>query len=249
MTSGVAIPEKRISEFVERLRESEGNNLVSVVLYGSAASGKYDPEFSDLNLLCVVRETSPESLARIAPIAQWWTEAQRVPLVIGREELERSTDVFSIEMIEIQAQYRILYGEDVIKNLHVPMRLHRAQLEYELREKVILLREKLLLAWGHERRTWSVLMLSFSALITLFRHALIAAGEPRPESTRATLDATAAKFSVDLSGFREVLEVREHRKRQHEIALRPVMERYVSAAEQLSSAVDRMLDTPGQRNS
>jgi len=63
--------------------------------------------------------------------------------VIGREELERSTDVFSIEMIEIQAQYRILYGEDVIKNLHVPMRLHRAQLEYELREKVILLREKL----------------------------------------------------------------------------------------------------------
>jgi predicted nucleotidyltransferase len=249
MTSGVAIPEKRIAEFVERLKESEGNNLVSVVLYGSAASGTYDPEFSDVNLLCVVRETTATVLTRIAPIAQWWTEAQRVPLIIGREELERSTDVFSIEMIEIRAQYRVLYGEDVVKSLNVPMNLHRAQVEYELREKAILLREKLLLAWGHERRIWSVLMLSFSALITLFRHALIASGESRPVSTIATLDATAAKFSVDMSGFREVLEVREHRKRQHEVAVRPVIERYVSAVDQVSSAVDRMLDTRGQRNS
>ena len=246
---GVAIPEKRIGEFVDRLQESEGANLESIVLYGSAASGTYDPEFSDINLLCVVRDTSAATLARIAPIVQWWTESQRVPLIIGREELEHSTDVFSIEIIEIKARYRILYGHDIIQDLNVPMVLHRAQLEYELREKAILLREQLLLALGHDRRTWSVLMLSFSALITLFRHALIAAGESRPGSTIAALDAVAAKFSVDTSGFREVLEVREHRKRQHEVALRAVVERYVAAVEQVSAAVDRMLDSPGQRNS
>src|SRR4030095_65246 len=249
MTSGVAIPEKRINEFVERLKESEGKNLQSVVLYGSAASGMYDPEFSDINLLCVVNDTSLTALHRMASAVQWWTEAQRVPLIIGREELERSTDVFSIEMIEIKERYRVLYGDDVIQTLTVPMSLHRAQLEYELREKAILLREQLLLALGHERRTWSVLMLSFSALITLFRHALIASGEGRPGTSLATLDAIGAKFSVDTTGFREVLEVREHRKRQHEVVLRSVIERYVRAAEQVSAAVDRMLDSPGQRNS
>jgi predicted nucleotidyltransferase len=249
MTTGVAIPEKRIGEFVERLIESEGSNLESIVLYGSGASGTYDPEFSDINLLCVLRDTSVAALSRIAPTVQWWTETQRVPLIIGREELERSTDVFSIEIIEIKERYRVLYGQDVIQSLNVPMYLHRAQLEYELREKVILLREQLLLALGHERRTWSVLMLSFSALITLFRHALIASGEGRPGTSVATLDAIDARFSVDTTGFREVLEVREHRKRQHEVVLRSVIERYVRAAEQVSAAVDRMLDSPEQRNS
>src|SRR4030095_11528699 len=249
MTSGVAIPEKRINEFVERLKESEGKNLQSVVLYGSAASGMYDPEFSDINLLCVVNDTSLTALHRMASAVQWWTEAQRVPLIIGREELERSTDVFSIEMIEIKERYRVLYGDDVIQTLTVPRSLHRAQLEYELREKAILLREQLLLALGHERRTWSVLMLSFSPLITLFRHALIEAGEKRPASSHATLEAISATFSCDTSGFREVLKVREHRKRQREVALRDVTERYLALVERVSAEIDRMLDSPGLRNS
>jgi predicted nucleotidyltransferase len=249
MTSGVAIPEKRIGEFVERLKESEGANLQSVILYGSAASGNYDPEFSDINLLCVVRDTGFAALTRMAPVVQWWAEAQRVPLVIGREELERCTDVFSIEIIEIKERYRVLYGDDVIQGLSPPMHLHRAQLEYELREKAILLREQLLLAVGDERRTWSVLMLSFSALVTLFRHALIAAGQDRPATSQTTLDAIGSRFSCDTSGFREVLEVREHRKRQREVALRDVTQRYVAAVEQVAAAVDRMLDSPGLRNS
>ena len=145
MTSTVVIPEKRIAEFVERMQASEGANLQSIILYGSAASGTYNPEFSDLNLLCILAESGFDVLSRIAPIAQWWSDSQREPLIIGRSELERSTDVFSIEMLEIREHYRVLCGEDIIRQLTIPMHLHRAQLEYELREKAILLREQLLL--------------------------------------------------------------------------------------------------------
>lgn len=249
MTSSVAIPEKRIAEFVERMKESEGSNLLSVVLYGSAASGKYDPEFSDINLLCIVRDTGFPALSRIAPIAQWWAESQRAPLVIGLEELRASTDVFSIEMIEIKTQYRVIHGDDLIAGLDVPMHLHRAQLEYELREKAILLREQLLLSIGHDRRTWGVLMVSFSPLMTLFRHALIASGEPRPSSKRETLDAVAARFSADVSAFREILEIREHHKRQHQVSLRDITQKFVAAVEHVSAAVDRILDSHATRRS
>ena len=56
------VAEKQLNEFVSRTRQAAGDNLQSVVLYGSAAAGEYQPEFSNLNLLCILRETrSPGS--------------------------------------------------------------------------------------------------------------------------------------------------------------------------------------------
>jgi len=70
----------------------------------------------------------------------------------SREELERSTDVFTIELIDMKQHHRVLWGDDVIQGLQIPMRLHRVQVEYELREKLILLRQHLLLAGDDKRR-------------------------------------------------------------------------------------------------
>ncbi len=52
------VPEKQINEFVDRLRQAAGENLQSVILYGSAAGGEFHPEFSNVNLLCILRDTS-----------------------------------------------------------------------------------------------------------------------------------------------------------------------------------------------
>ena len=38
------------------------------------------------------------------------------------------------------------------------MHLHRAQLEYELREKLILLRERLLLAANNKKQLWELML-------------------------------------------------------------------------------------------
>ena len=50
------------------------------------------------------------------------------------------------------------------------MTLHRAQLEYELREKLILLRQHLLLAANDPEHIWALLMRSLPAFATLCRH-------------------------------------------------------------------------------
>ena len=153
------IPEKQIDEFVSRLRQAAGENLRSVVLYGSAAAGEFHADFSNVNLLCILRETPFAKLAAIAPVAEWWSSKHRhAPLVMTAEELERSADVFSIELLDMQQRHRVLFGEDLLKSLRIPMHLHRAQLEYELREKLILLRERLLLSAGSDDRLWELLL-------------------------------------------------------------------------------------------
>ncbi len=57
------IPEDKIEDFVKRMRAAAGENLESVILYGSAVAGDFHPEFSNLNLFCVLRDSSLPELA------------------------------------------------------------------------------------------------------------------------------------------------------------------------------------------
>ena len=156
-----------------------------MILYGSAADGEFHPDFSNVNLLCILRETSFATLTAMASAVEWWTrQKHNAPLVLTREELERSTDVFSIEFLDMQQRHRVLFGADVLSGLQIPMHFHRAQLEYELREKLILLRERLLLAAGNKKQLWELLLGSLSTFTTFFRHGLIALGEKPPKAKR-----------------------------------------------------------------
>ncbi len=242
------VPEKQISDFVTRLRQAAGDNLQSVVLYGSAASGEFHPDFSNVNLLVILRETSFTTLAAIAPaVEKWGRQKHHPPLVLTRQELERSADVFSIELLDMQQRHRVLFGDDPLEKLSIPMHLHRTQLEYELREKVILLRERFLLASRSERSLWELLLSSLPAFTTLFRHTLIALGESAPAARRDAIQALAARVTFDPSAFLQVLDVREGRAKRGQFEVNDVFVRYLTAVQQVTAAVDKMLDSTGPK--
>ncbi len=244
------VPEKQIGEFVARLQQAAETNLESVILFGSAVSGEYDPEYSNVNLLCVLKETGLSNLLALAPSIEWWTkQSHSAPLLITRDELEHSADVFAIEFMDIQRHHRVLFGSDPVASLAIPMQLHRAQLEYELREKLILLRQRLTLAGGDEKRTWELIMRSLAAFTTLFRHALIAQGAPVPATKREAVKTLAANLSFDATSFEELLDIREHRANPKQFRVLEVAARYLAAVEQVTAAVDRMLDSPELRRS
>jgi len=243
------VAEKQINEFISRLRAASGENLQSVILYGSAADGEFHPEFSNLNLLCVLRQSSFATLTALAPAVVWWTrQKQHAPLLLTREELERATDVFSIELLDMQARHRVLFGDDVLSGLHIPMHLHRAQLEYELREKLILLRGRLLLAAENRKQLWELLLGSLSTFITLFRHGLIALGDTPPKVKRDAVQALAARIPFDPSAFLQLLDIRERKADTKQFDVTDVFARYLAAVQEVTAAVDKMLDTPGPRS-
>lgn len=242
------VPEKQINDFIDRLRQAAGGNLQSVVLYGSAAAGEFHANFSNVNLLVTLGETSFNALAAIAPVVdKWAAQKHHPPLVLTRHELERSADVFSIELLDMQQRHRVLFGDDPLANLEIPMHLHRAQLEYELREKLILLRERFLLESGRPRHLWDLLLGSLPALATLFRHALIAFGEPAPKSKREAIQALSARISLDSSAFCQVLDIREGKAERGKFDVKDVFGRYLAGVQQAAEAVDKMLDSTGSK--
>ncbi len=237
------VQDKLINDFVERIRVAAGTNLVAVVLYGSAAAGDYVAEHSDVNLLCVLGETSFAAIEALAPAVAWWCKQKhREPLLMSAEEMRRSADVFSIEFLDMKRHYRVLWGEDVLKTLEIPMRLHRAQVEYELREKTILLRQRLLMAAGNSEAKWELLLRSLPAFGTLFRHALIALGDAGAGSKREAAAVLAGKLGIDTSVFTELLDLRERKKDRQPAKVDEIFARYLTLVEQVTAAVDKMLD-------
>lgn len=243
-----AIPEQKISEFVSRLHDAAGPNLESVILFGSAVAGDFHPEFSNINLLCVIRDSSYAALQALAPAAKWWhAQKQPPPLFMTKDEIDNSADVFTIELLDIKQHHRVLFGADALRGLSIPANLHRVQVEYELREKLTLLRQHLLLAAGDESRMWDLLLRSVSSFATLFRHALIVLGHHTPVGKRNVIQALANQIRFDPSGILQVLDVREGKAERKQFNAADVFSRYLSALEHVTNAVDKMLASDSER--
>jgi hypothetical protein len=184
------------------------------------------------------------ALQALAPAVKWWDkQKQPPPLFMTRDEIERSTDIFTIELIDMQQHHSVLFGEDVIQGLSIPANLHRIQVEYELREKLALLRQHLLLASGNNSRLWELLLRSVSSFATLFRHALIVLGHDAPVGKRDAVNALSKQVGFDASGFLQVLDVREKKLDRKKLDVTGVFSKYLSTVEQVTSAVDKMLDS------
>ena len=237
------VPEKLIGDFVERLRAAAGTNLRSVVLYGSAAAGEYVPEYSDVNLMCVLGEASFAAIAALAPAVDWWAKQKHhAPLLMTAEDLRRGADVFSIEFLDMKLSYRLLWGEDPLKQLEIPMKLHRAQVEYELREKTILLRQRLLMVAGDENAKWELLLRSVPAFGTLARHALIASGEKAATSKREAVAALAARAGFHPGPILQLFDIRDRKMDRKTMKVDDVFAPYLETVERITAAVDEMLD-------
>jgi hypothetical protein len=245
MVPGVQmIPEDKLKEFVKRAREAAGSNVEAIILFGSAVSGDFHPGLSDLNLFCVLRDTSFAALQALAPVVKWWSgQKQPPPLCMTRYELERSTDVFTIELLDMVQHRRVLFGEDVLQNLHISTHLHRVQVEYELREKLILLRQHLLVA-DSDACLWDVLLHSAPSFATLFRHALIAMGSgTTAPSRREAIQKLSEQVDFDPSAILQALDVRESKIDPKKLNVKDLCARYLAAIEKVAAAVDKALDT------
>jgi len=204
--------EAKLTDLVARMKEFAGENLESIILYGSAARGDFNEGHSDLNVLCVLRSVTTRELTRVAPVVHWWCRDQNepAPLFFTAEELRQSADVFSIELLDIQQSRRVLYGADVVAGIVVPMNLHRVQVEHDLRTLLLKLRQHFLLNGQKENELRAAAAKSSSSVFSLLRHALIAFGEEPPATAHEVFARIAALTGVDAEAFAAAFKLRAY---------------------------------------
>ena len=233
--------EQVLDQLTERLSKAYGERLVSVVMYGSAAVGDHHGRFSDINILCVLHEVTPRELGESASVFHWWEgKGNPSPLLFGLEELRASTDCFPIECHDIRERHRVLFGEDVVRDLEVDKTFYRAQVEHELRAKLLRLRQKAADAMPAKDLLLGLLAESLSTFCVLFRHALLLHGAEAAFEKRAVIEQAAAKFGIDASPFRTLLDLREKKIKPREVQPARLFEQYLRQIQVVVDAVDRL---------
>jgi len=233
--------ESVLTQLVGKLQGAYQDRLVSVVLYGSAVTGDHQPKFSDYNVLCVVSELTGRELAAGEPIFRWWREqGSPAPLLLTEKEVAASTDCFAIEFRDIQACHRILHGKDVVSELTVDNSFYRAQVEHDLRSKLLRLRQKAAGMLSDPDLLRRLLLDSVSTFCVLFRHALLLHGVDTPPRKREIIHAARQRFAIDSAPFEKLLDVREERIKPREANAADLLDPYLAGISVVIDAVDRL---------
>ncbi len=218
-------------------------------------NSEYHDEHSDLNVLGLLGRLDGGELGKLRPVCLWWWhKGHPAPLVFTIEELRRSADIFAIELLDMKQRHRLLFGRDFLASFDVPMTLHRLQVERELRTSVIRLRQLFLQSRGRRDELTELMIASASSFAALFRHALIALGEPVPDaaglsaplpaldSRRLAADRLAARVGFDVAAFHLVLDLRDGKCSAADINPESAFAAYLNAVTQVAEAIDRMLE-------
>jgi len=201
--------DKKLKDLVTRCRDLLGNNLDSIILYGSAATGEYVEKYSDLNIVLILGTINRIELTKIAPfVERWCQDGNPPPLLMTRNEIQTSKDVFPMEFLDIRDRHEILYGEDPFRGLVVDLRNLRHQCEHELRGKIIRLREQFLLSQRSDARLRELLVHSLSTFVALFRGTMRLLVDDVPMAQRDVIRRISEVVGLDLGVLEKILDLK-----------------------------------------
>lgn len=248
MAKAIAQPgmNEELAELVTLMKEAHGDNLVSVVIYGSTVIGDHLPDKSHPNLLVVLQQIEPKDLRKARRAVETWHRKGRLlPLYFTREEMLDARDVFPIEFLDMSTAHQVLYGEDPFVGLDVPTHNLRHQLEFELRGKLIRLRELYIPASETADRLLALMADSIVSFTTLFRHVVRLLGVSDVEQVkRKVIDQLGRTLGMDVSPFHAVLDVREKRLQLSLEDADDLFARYLAAIEAVIRSIDALEERP-----
>ncbi len=230
-----------VEEFARRMEGALGDNLVSLVLFGSAARGTHVEGRSDVNVLAVVHDASVAALHAATPVVAEWTKAgQPPPLIFAEAEFRAATDVFPIEIEDLRDAHRMLAGRDPLEGITTRRGDLRTELEHEIRGKVLRLRTEYAAAAADGKALGRLLVHSAGTFFVLFRATLRLTGGVPPARHDALVREACAAAGLDASAFEWVLAALDGKQASELGPYDPVAGKYVDAMEKLAEYVDSL---------
>jgi predicted nucleotidyltransferase len=203
-----------LGRFLDASRTACGPDLVSLILFGSAAEGRLRPT-SDVNVLLVLRAWDTSRIDGLRAELRVAHAAVRLnAMFLLEREIPEAMEAFAVKFADILHRRRVLFGTDPFAGARVPrdaaLRLIRqALLNLELRQReryaMLSLREEQLTgvladAAGPLRACAATLLDLEGAPAASPKEALaaLAAGIPGAPFDQALQDMSAAREGADL---------------------------------------------------
>lgn len=216
MTDVTWLP-RRTNDVLERtvaaLGLALGERLLAAVLVGNAVNPARFDRGREPEVLAVVASAADIDLVAVSSeLAGPMRAGARVRLV-SRRELERSCDVFALEIADWKARHILLAGEDPFTGLAVTPEHLRHGIEVELRGLARRTRNRLLAGLAtHDRRddVHAAILAGYDRFLVASYHALSLLGEVPPVEEPAIVKRIAERLKAPADPFLSHLALLRH---------------------------------------
>lgn len=200
-----------VDTLVNKLQSVLGQNLYACVLYGSAVRGDLVSGVSDLNLLLVLNESTPEAHAAIAECLRG--RAHVDPFVIARSGMQRSMAAFAVKFRSISRDYRVLCGEDPFREIAIDQGIARFLCEQAVRNLRLRAVRAFILFGGDGKQYLRFLHHIDAKVFIALSDALRLNGVEIPHDFAERIPVLAAGFDTDVSILNDLLVLKRPKTR------------------------------------
>ncbi len=233
-----------LNKFVDSLKNTIGENLVSIILFGSRARNLDSSSKSDFNLLLVLKSSRYELLELLDKglLKRWVNQRNPVPLIFTEGEFKKSNDVFPIEFEDIISNHKVLFGKDVLSGLKIDNSNLKHQCEYELKSKLVRLRQHWLVNRRKKKAILNILMDSISSVLTVIKHIVKLTGENIPEKKIDAPGILAKKTNINPEIFNKIYSAKHNEKDGKILNPEEAVKEYLIQIEKIVNFVDNLKD-------
>jgi len=185
-----------LSDFTGKARDVLADDLVSVVLFGSAAEGRLRAT-SDVNLILVLRGFNPEKLGQLGdPLLAADAAIQLRVMFLLENEIPAAVECFAQKFADILRRHRVIFGRQVFAATKIPRNAEIFRLRQILLNLTLRLREAYVSRGQRAEQIVRVLADALGPLRATAGTLLELEGAPNPDSD-AALKAIAASFGAE----------------------------------------------------
>lgn len=240
MLKPVKRPEDIFDEITADFQDAFGTELVSLILYGSGTGEQYQPGKSDLNFLIILTGAGIDELELgIAPVVKW-KKRMMAPIFMTKDYIRLSIDSYPVEFFNMKSKYRVIFGEDVLKDLSFEPCDFRLQLERELKGKFLHLQQGFLQCEGNDKGLRELIAISLDAYVHIFKGLLFLRGYEVPSGRRDVIKALSLAYSINPDVFLHCLDIRERRSKFSSREVKELFKSYWKEIEKLTISIDHM---------
>ena len=196
-------------DFVMQAKTTFGENLRSIILYGSILTENYNPVSSDINLIIILNQADPERIIVLGKYAAKTLQSNNItPTIMSWNEFISSADIFPMEYFDIKDLHEVLYGDDVFQNLEISRANLRLQTEDRLRGCINSLRQVLLLSESNPKYIANGVRHTQGLYNAIFRSILRLVGEEKIAYTYAeNLKAASEYIDFNSQPFKDICRI------------------------------------------
>lgn len=210
-----------LDKLTHDLTQAAGASFAGLILYGGLARGRFRPGKSDVNVVVLLNDISPQSLDAVAaPLQAAWRQAAVEPMILTPAEVARAAIAFPTKFLDIKEHHVVLAGADPFAALDIAWEDRRLDVEQELRNQAMRLRRRYLAA-ANDKIVLTRLLARAARSFALNLAALLRlANKPAPPDDRslAIFEAAATAFDLDRQTLDRLAALRQDARLADDVA-------------------------------